>query len=71
MKMIKNLAVAFAALAAVSCVKDNIGGAETKTFQASFTDAVGVKTTIAIGAEQSLVSWETTDRVSILTASSN
>ena len=69
--MIKNLAVAFAALAAVSCVKDNIGGAETKTFQASFTDAVGVKTTIAIGAEQSLVSWETTDRVSILTASSN
>jgi len=71
MKTIKLIAVAFAALAAVSCVKDNMGGADSKTYQASFTEDVQVKTTIAVGAEQSLVSWETSDRVGIMYGSSN
>ena len=34
MKTIKLIAVAFAALAAVSCVKDNMGGADSKTVSA-------------------------------------
>ena len=71
MKTIKLIAVAFAALAAVSCVKDNMSDADSKTYQASFTEDVQVKTTIAVGAEQSLVSWETSDRVGIMYGSSN
>ena len=71
MKTIKLITVAFAALAAVSCVKDNMGGADSKTYQASFTEDVQVKTIIAVGAEQSLVSWETSDRVGIMYGSSN
>ena len=72
MKTIKLIAVAFAALAAVSCVKDNMGGAESKTYQASFTDKLpDAKATIAVGQQESLVSWETTDRVGIMYGTSN
>ena len=72
MKTIKLIAVAFAALAAVSCVKDNMGGADSKTYQASFTDRLpDAKATIAVGQEESLVSWETSDRVGIMYGTSN
>ena len=72
MKTIKLIAVAFAALAAVSCVKDNMGGADSKTYQASFTDRLpDAKATISVGQEESLVSWETSDRVGIMYGSSN
>ena len=71
MKKYTFIAVAFAALAAVSCVKDNMGGAEGVTFTATFSEAVDAKATITVGAEQSLVSWETTDRVSILDGTAN
>ena len=72
MKKYTFIAVAFAALAAVSCVKDNMGGAESKTYQASFTDKLpDAKATIAVGQQESLVSWETTDRVGIMYGASN
>ena len=72
MKTIKLIAVAFAALAAVSCVKDNMGGADSKTYQASFTDRLpDAKATISVGQEESLVSWETSDRVGIMYGASN
>lgn len=71
MKKYTFIAVAFAALAAVSCVKDNMGGAEGVTFTATFSEAVDAKATITVGAEQSLVSWETTDRVGIMYGTSN
>ena len=72
MKTIKLIAVAFAALAAVSCVKDNMSGADSKTYQASFTDRLpDAKATIAVGQEESLVSWETSDRVGIMYGTSN
>ena len=71
MKKYTFIAVAFAALAAVSCVKDNMGGAEGVTFNATFSEAVDAKATITVGAEQSLVSWETTDRVSVLDGTAN
>ena len=71
MKKYTFIAVAFAALAAVSCVKDNMGGAEGVVYDATFSDAVNVKATITVGAEQSLVSWETTDRVGIMYGDSN
>lgn len=71
MKKYTFIAVAFAALAAVSCVKDNMGGAEGVTFTATFSEAVDTKATITVGAEQSLVSWETTDRVSVLDGTAN
>lgn len=69
MKTIRFIAAAFAALAAVSCVKDEMGGAESRTYQASFADAV--KSTISVGAQQSLVSWETSDKVGIMYGTSN
>ena len=71
MKKYTFIAVAFAALAAVSCVKDNMGGAEGVTFTATFSEAVDTKAAITVGAEQSLVSWETTDRVSVLDGTAN
>lgn len=72
MKTIKLIAVAFAALAAVSCVKDNMSGADSKTYQASFTDRLpDAKATISVGQEESLVSWETSDRVGIMYGASN
>lgn len=71
MKKYTFIAVAFAALATVSCVKDNMGGAEGVVYDATFSDAVNVKATITVGAEQSLVSWETTDRVGIMYGDSN
>ena len=72
MKTIKLIAVAFAALAAVSCVKDNMSGADSKTYQASFTDRLpDAKATISVGQEESLVSWETSDRVGIMYGTSN
>lgn len=71
MKKYTFIAVAFAALAAVSCVKDNMGGAEGVVYDATFSDAVNAKATITVGAEQSLVSWETTDRVGIMYGDSN
>ena len=71
MKKYTFIAVAFAALAAVSCVKDNMGGAEGVVYDATFSDAVDAKATITVGAEQSLVSWETTDRVGIMYGDSN
>ena len=72
MKTIRLIAVAFAALAAVSCVKDNMSGADSKTYQASFTDRLpDAKATISVGQEESLVSWETSDRVGIMYGASN
>ena len=71
MKKYTFIAVAFAALAAVSCVKDNMGGAEGVVYDATFSEAVDAKATITVGAEQSLVSWETTDRVGIMYGDSN
>jgi sugar lactone lactonase YvrE len=72
MKKYTFIAVAFAALAAVSCVKDNMGGAESKTYQASFTDKLlDAKATIAVGQQESLVSWEVSDRVGIMYGASN
>ena len=72
MKTIRLIAVAFAALAAVSCVKDNMSGADSKTYQASFTDRLpDAKATISVGQEESLVSWETSDRVGIMYGTSN
>ena len=71
MKKYTFIAVAFAALAAVSCVKDNMGGAEGVVYDATFSEAVDAKATITVGGEQSLVSWETTDRVGIMYGDSN
>ena len=71
MKMLKFMAATFVALVSASCVKDQMGDVDGQIFQASFTEAVGVRSTIAIGQEKSLVSWETTDRVSVMYGDSN
>ena len=71
MKMFKIMAAAFVALATASCVKDNSVDAAGSVYQASFSDAVGAKATIAVGAQKSIVSWEATDRVGIMYAGAN
>ena len=49
-----------------------MSGADSKTYQASFTDRLpDAKATISVGQEESLVSWETSDRVGIMYGTSN